>query len=115
MEVTTRCLKSTAWRSEYSSIDSVRIFFRTFSIGLTSADDAHRVDTTSWFLLCSQRVKSLRCVVFPDPSGPSKAISRPREDSRSAISLRSRRGVGVGGIGPIRYHRGDPAPLSRAP
>ena len=93
-----RCLKSTACSSEYSSIDSVRIFFRTFSIGLTSADEAHRVDTTSWFLLSSQRVRSLRCVVFPDPSGPSKAMSRPRDSSRPAMSLRSCFGVGVRGI-----------------
>ena len=94
IDVSTRWRKSTAWSSEYSSVESVRMRFLTFNSGLTSADEAQRVDTTVWPRLSSQVLSSLRWVVLPDPSGPSNAISNPRDPSRSAMSRR-RFGAGV--------------------
>jgi len=47
--------------------------------GLSSSDEFHLVVTTLYSPSAFSHVlSSLRCVVFPEPSGPSKATSSPR-------------------------------------
>src|SRR5213594_4149604 len=47
-------------------------------IGFTRSDEFHLVVTTSMPSDFSQVLKSFRCVVFPEPSGPSNATRNPR-------------------------------------
>ena len=70
-----------------------------------SGDDAQLVDTTSSPRLSSHFFSSLRWVVLPEPSGPSNAIRRPREASRSAIKFLMRRAFCERAIRSLRYHR----------
>ena len=71
-------------------LDHVEIFInpeaRVEGRAELSGDEAQRVEATLWPRLCSQRFSSLRCVVLPEPSGPSKAINSPRCLSRRLIS-----------------------------
>ena len=56
-----------------------RIPFRALMTGLSSSDEFHLVVTTLYSPSAFSHVlSSLRCVVFPEPSGPSKATSSPR-------------------------------------
>src|SRR5262245_51902835 len=60
-------------------------------IGRISLDEFHFVVTTSSPSAASQVLNSLRWVVFPDPSGPSKATSNPRRRDRSSKCERASR------------------------
>jgi hypothetical protein len=55
---------------------------------LISRDEFHFVVVTAAPALFSEVLNSLRCVVLPDPSGASKATSRPRPAWRRLSSSR---------------------------
>src|SRR5258708_27760 len=59
-------------------------------IGLISSDEFHFVVTTRRPSATSHVLNSLRCVVFPEPSGPSNATRRPRRRPASEKCARAR-------------------------
>src|SRR5687768_15556494 len=59
-------------------------------IGLSNGDEFHFVVATWYPSVLSHFCSSFRCVVFPEPSGPSNAISRPRRRDGSAKCVRAR-------------------------
>src|SRR5712691_1984950 len=60
-------------------------------IGLMRSDEFHFVVTTSYPSAFRHVLNSLRCVVLPDPSGPSKATRKPRRCDGSVKCARASR------------------------
>src|SRR5437867_13437855 len=59
-------------------------------IGSINGDDFHLVVTTSNPWTNNQALNSFRCVLLPEPSGPSNAIRNPRSLPLFVICLQSR-------------------------